>query len=65
MRQVHRKEVDLALNTVNHPNGFTEVGLGVSWRMRQRHEHLLRPLAPARNVVLHNGDLAGKAMLVA
>src|SRR4029453_5786969 len=32
--------------------------------VRQRHEHLLRPLAPARHVVLHDGDAASKAVLV-
>jgi hypothetical protein len=34
------------------------------WWVRQRHEHLLRPLPPASHVVLHNGDAAGKAVLV-
>jgi len=35
------------------------------WRMHKRHEHLLRPLAPAGNVVLHDRDLARKPVLVA
>ena len=65
MRQVHRKEVDLALDAADHADGFAEVRLGMSWRMHQRHEHLLRPLAPARNVVLHDRDLAREAVLVA
>jgi hypothetical protein len=35
------------------------------WRMRKRHEHLPRPLTPVRNVVLHDRELAGKAVFVA
>ena len=65
MWQVHRKEVDLALDTTNHTNGFSKVCLGMPWRMRKRHEHLPRPLTPVRNVVLHDRELAGKAVFVA
>jgi hypothetical protein len=65
MRQVHRKEVDFALDAADHADRFAEVGLGMPWRMHERHEHLLRPLAPAGNVVLHNRDLARKPVLVA
>ena len=34
-------------------------------RMHKRNEHLLRPLAPAGNIVLHDRDLASKTVLVA
>ena len=65
MRQVHRKEVDLALDTTTHTKGFSKVCLGMPGRMRKWHEHLPRPLAPVRNVVLHDRELAGKAVFVA
>src|SRR5450631_1157057 len=65
VRQVHREEVDLALDAADHADRFAEVGLGMPWRMHKRHEHLLRPPAPAGNVVLHDRDLARKPVLVA
>jgi len=37
----------------------------MSWRMHERHKHLLCPLAQAGNVVLHDRDLAREAVLVA
>ena len=57
--------MDFALDAANHGNGFAEVHLGMSRRMNQRHEHLLRPLAPTSNVVLYNRDLAREPVLVA
>jgi hypothetical protein len=65
VRQVHREEVDLALDAADHANRLAEVGLGMPWRMHKRHEHLQRPLAPAGNVVLHNRDPTRKPVLVA
>ena len=65
VRQVHREEVDLLLDAADHADRLAEVGLGMARRMHQRHEHLLRPLPPARHVVLHDRDAAREAVLVA
>src|SRR5664279_4114584 len=65
MRQVHRKEMDFALDAADYANGFAKIYLGMAWRMRERHKHLLRPLAPPGNIVLHNRDLAREAVFVA
>jgi hypothetical protein len=65
VRQVHRKEMDLAFNAADHADGFAEVRLAMARWMNERHEHLLCPLAPTRHVVLHNRDLASEPMLVA
>ena len=65
VRQVQREEVDLALHATDDPDRLAEVGLGMPRRMHQRHEHLLRPLPPARHVVLHDRDAAREAVLVA
>ena len=64
MRQVHRKEVDLALHTADDAERFAKVGLRMSRRMCQRNEHLPGPLTPASHVILHNRDAARKAVLV-
>ena len=64
MRQVEREEMDLALDATNDADRLAEVGLGVPRRMHQRHEHLLRPLPPAGDVVLHDRDAAREAVLV-
>src|SRR5271163_4217837 len=65
MRQVKSEEVDLALGATDDADGFTEVCLSMPWRMHQRHEHLLRPLPPAGNVVLHNRYAAREPILIA
>jgi hypothetical protein len=65
VRQVHREEVDLALDAADHTDSFAEVRLGMPRRMHKRNEHLLCPLPPAGNVVLHDRDLARKPVLVA
>ena len=65
MRQVKSEEVDLALDATDDANGFTKVCLSMSWRMRQRHEHLLRPLPPASNIVLHDRYAAREPILIA
>ena len=61
---MHRQEVDLAQRPTDLGQGFAKVGLGMAWRMRKRHEHLLGPLAPARYVILHDRHAAGEAVLV-
>src|SRR4030081_204162 len=65
MRQVKSQEVDLALNATDDADGFTKVCLSVPWRMHQRHEHLLRPLPPAGDIVLHNRNAAREPILIA
>src|SRR5665647_3988741 len=43
VRQVHRKEVDLALDTADDPDRLAEVRLGVSWRMHLSLIHISEP----------------------
>ena len=38
--------------------------MGVAGRMRQRNKHLPPALSDTADVVLHNGDLARKAVLI-
>ena len=64
MRQVEREEVDLALHPADDADRLAEVGLRMPRRMRQRHEHLLRPLPPAGDILLHDRDAAREAVLV-
>jgi hypothetical protein len=65
MRQVKSEEVDLALDATDDADGFTKVCLSMSWRMHQRHEHLLRPLPPASDIVLHDRYAAREPILIA
>ncbi len=65
MRQVHRKEVDPALNAADDTNSFAKVDLGMARRMNQRHEHLLRPLTPTGYIILHYRDAARETEFVA
>lgn len=44
--------------------GASQVGLRMPRRMRQRQEHLSRPLSPTGNVVLHDGEAAREAVFV-
>jgi hypothetical protein len=57
--------VQLALDPADLAEGLAEIDLGVAWRMRQGHEHLLRPALLLPNVVGDNGDAPVKPMLVA
>src|SRR5690606_29689610 len=45
-------------------DGLPEVGLSMSGRMRQRHEHLLAAPRPIAHVVLDDRVAAGKPMFV-
>ncbi len=51
--------------TTDHRHRFTEVGLRVSRRMLQRHEHLALAQLPEPHVVLHNRVAARVAVLIA
>ena len=64
VRQVKSEEVDLALHAADDADGFAKVDLGMSRRMLQRHKHLLSPLTPAGDVILHNREAAREALLV-
>ena len=44
--------------------GLAKINLGVAGRMRQRNKHLPPALSDTADVVLHNGDLARKAVLI-
>ena len=57
--------MDLPLNAADHAKCLAEIDLGMPGRMHQRHEHLLASLTPTRDVILHDRDLARKAVLVA
>ena len=64
VRQVKSEEVDLALHAADDADSFAKVDLGMSRRMLQRHKHLLSPLTPAGDVILHNREAAREAVLV-
>src|SRR6202166_4151134 len=64
VRQVKSEEVNLALYATDDADGFTKVCLGMPWRMHQRHEHLLCPLPPAGDIVLHDCNAACEAVFV-
>src|SRR5271168_5230657 len=62
--QKRREEVNLALYATDDADGFTKVCLGMPWRMHQRHEHLLCPLPPAGDIVLHDCYAACEGVFV-
>ena len=62
--KVEGKEVDLPRHAADHRHRLTEVRLGVTGGMDERHKHLTRPKPPLANVVLHDGVPARKAVLV-
>src|SRR5690606_6653642 len=65
VRKVQHEEVRLLLNTADPDQGFTEVGLSVARRMRQRHEHLLATSFPLPDVVFDDRIAAGEAAFIA
>jgi hypothetical protein len=58
VRQIHREEVDLALDAADHTDRFTKVGLTLPGGCTNGTNISWRPLAPTDNVVLHDRDLA-------
>ena len=62
--QVDDETVGLLLHPADDHQGLTEVALGVSRRMGQGHEHLPGPAAMLPDVVLDDGVLAIKPVLV-
>ena len=65
VRQVHRKEVDLALHPGDLRQRLAKIHLRMARIVPQRHEHLAMPQPPRQHVVLNDGDPAGVAVLVA
>ena len=62
--QVQDEVVDLLLHTGDDRQRLAEVALGVAWAMGQRHEHLSHPPPMLSHVVLDDGVLTFKAILV-
>ena len=65
VRQAHNEEVRLLLDAADDDHSLAEVGLGMSWRMGQRHEHLSAAPLALPHVVLDDRITAGEAMLIA
>src|SRR3954453_24164798 len=65
VRQVHRKEVDLALSPGDLRQCLAKVALRMPSIVPHRHKNLALPQPTRQNVVFHNGDPAGVAVLVA
>src|SRR3546814_14856041 len=65
VRQVHGKEVRLALDPGDHHQGLAEIHLRMAGIVGQRHEDLAAAQPPLAHVVLDDGIAALEAMLVA
>jgi hypothetical protein len=65
VRQVHRKEVDLAFRPGDLCQRLAKINLRMSRIVPQRHEHLAMPQPVRPHVVLNDGDPASVAVLVA
>ena len=65
VRQVHRKEVDLALDPGDLRQRLAKIHLRMPRIVPQRHEHLAMPQTARQHVVLNDGDPARVAVLVA
>ena len=64
VRQVHREEVDLLFLAPDHRRRLAEVDLGMTRRVRQRHEHLPRPPPALAHVVLDDRVAAREPVLL-
>ena len=64
VRQIHDEEVRLPLDPADDHDGLAEVRLGMSGRMRQRHEHLPPAAFALAHVILHDRVAAGEPVLV-
>ena len=65
VRQVHRKEVDLALDPGDLRQRLAKIHLRMAGIVPQRHEYLAMPQPARQHVVLNDGDPARVAVLVA
>ncbi len=62
--QVHRKEVDLALDPGDLRQSLAKIDLRMAWIVPQRHKHVAMPQPSRQHVVLNDGDPADIAVLV-
>ena len=62
--EIHGEVVGLALDSTDDHQRFAKVTLGMSRRMRQRHEHLSGPTTALPDVVLDDCVLAREPVLV-
>ena len=65
VRQVHRKEVDLAFHPGDLRQRFTKIHLRMARIVPQRHKHLAVPQPVHPHVIPNNGDPTAVAVLVA
>src|SRR5207248_9297457 len=65
VRQVHRKEVDLALDPSDLRQRLAKIHLRMAGIVPQRHEYFAMPQTARQHVVLNDGDPARVAVLVA
>ena len=64
MRKAHDKIMGPVLNAADDRIRFTKICLGMARRMAQRHVHLPLTLPGGKNIILHDGDATGKAILI-
>src|SRR6056297_3329381 len=64
VRQIKGKEVCFLLDAADYNKHFTKIGLCMTGRMAQRHEHLLAGPLPVSNVIPDDGVAAIKTALV-
>ncbi len=64
MRHVERKEIRFLLNAANDDYRLTKIGLRMTCRMGQGHEHLAAPPLLFPNVILDDHVAAGEAMFI-
>ena len=62
--QVQHKVMHLLLHAADHRHRLPEIALGMTWRMGQRHEHLLGPPSVRPHVVLDYRVLTAEPVLV-
>ncbi|EEB82617.1 conserved hypothetical protein [Roseobacter sp. GAI101] len=64
MRQIQREEIGFLLNATNHNQRFAKVGLRMSGRMAQRHEHLTRTALLVAHIIFDDGVPAVEAAFI-
>lgn len=64
MRLVQDEAVSFLLDRADVHEGFAEVPMRMSGRMRQRHEHLKPPAFALPHVGLHDREAAAEAVLI-
>lgn len=62
--KIEHEDMRLLLDAADHHHGLAEISLPMSWRMRQRHEHLLATLIPLAHVIPDDRVAAGEPALV-